>query len=378
MAGPGSAPAAPSLAGFDPDAAAAAWLERLNPHLLQASVALSQAAHLRWAVDLALSLMVCWLLARSGLLDRLQSALERERPRPWLVSAACAALLAAVLTVAGGLLETSPPLLLQMLGVNVLAAVLLVPLLLALVRRSPGWWWVSSGALAALLIFAAVWLPYALASGPAALPRAPEGPARAGLVQLIHEAHLPAQEVYVSPSAQVDADVTGVAGRARVVVTGGMLQTASPAEMRASVGHLMGHFAHMDQLGLGVLLALLTLVGLWLSSALFRPAAKLMGAGASASPADPAALPVLAALLIAWMALTLPVRNGYVRAINVGADQYSLDHAHEPDGLALSLVKAWNGDDPDPPALEQVLFYDHPPLKDRLRHAMAWKAAHAR
>ncbi len=362
------------MAAADPRAATAQWLAQLDPHLLHIAGHAADAAHRRWAFGVAAGLTACWLLTRSGLFRRLQSALERDQPRPWTAAAACAGVLAFALSLTSGALQRSPAAFLSAAAVNAIVAAVLAPLLLMLMRRSPRRWWAWASALAAVAILAVVWGPYAAASGPVPLPVMPAGPARSGLLQMMHAARLPAGEVYVSPSARIDADVTGLPGRARVVLTRGTVEQASPAEIKASVGHLMGHFAHGDQLGFALLVAALTAIGLGLCAALFRPAARLMGAG-KARPEDPHALPVLAAIAIVWMALCLPIRNGYIRWINVRADQYSLDHAREPDGLALSLVKAWNGDRPAPSAADEWLFYDHPSLKSRIAHAMAWKAA---
>jgi STE24 endopeptidase len=67
----------------------------------------------------------------------------------------------------------------------------------------------------------------------------------------------------------------------------------------------------------------------------------------------------------------------YLRWANVRADDYSLDLAREPDGLASVLVKEWDHAGVDPGLLGEAIFYTHPPLRDRLIHAMAWKMTHA-
>jgi Zn-dependent protease with chaperone function len=86
--------------------------------------------------------------------------------------------------------------------------------------------------------------------------------------------------------------------------------------------------------------------------------------------------------VIGGATLTLAALAGaaYLRWANFGADAYSLDHAREPDGLAAVIEDEWRRD-PDhdavaPSPLETALFYSHPPLKDRIAHAMAWKAVH--
>jgi STE24 endopeptidase len=69
--------------------------------------------------------------------------------------------------------------------------------------------------------------------------------------------------------------------------------------------------------------------------------------------------------------------GGYLRWANVRADAYSLDHAREPDGLAAILEREWDHQSLDPSPVERALFYTHPPIADRIAHAMAWKASQA-
>ena len=72
----------------------------------------------------------------------------------------------------------------------------------------------------------------------------------------------------------------------------------------------------------------------------------------------------------AWMALAQPLALAWDRAINLRADRFSLEHAHEPDGLAMKLVRE-NGLQPlDPPLFERLITCSHPPLKARLDQAM--------
>jgi STE24 endopeptidase len=242
-----------------------------------------------------------------------------------------------------------------------------------LIRRRPRTWpWIAGGLLG-LAIFAAGWGPYALSAGPAASPL-PPGPARAALLRLIADARIPARQVYVAADPGFMVDVTGGFGQAKVVV-GPRLLAAPLPEVTALTGHLMGHFAHGDVLAVYLIEAALTVLGFVAMRRLFRPAARLLGAG-TAGPADPEGLPALAALALVAMAVAAPISAGYLRWANVRADAFSLDHARAPDGLAAALERDWNHESVDPSPVERAIFYTHPPLKSRLEQAMAWKAAH--
>src|SRR5262249_36605205 len=154
---------------------------------------------------------------------------------------------------------------------------------------------------------------------------------RDGVMRLIADAHLSARQVYLSKSPAVDGDVTGLPGEARVVVNQGMLDHASVPEMRAALGHLAGHYTHGDQFGYALLLAALTAGALAAVRFGFAPAVRIFRPSGLAGVADPAGLPLWLMILVAWTALATPALRGYDRAINVRADQFSLDHAREPD-----------------------------------------------
>lgn len=375
------------MTAFDPNAAADAWIAHLAPAARAAAEANTAWAETTSLVQIGLVLVVCLFLIRSGLAARVRPALEQRGMSRWTAEIAGAALLAASIALvtaplsalsaarthpgtgwAAGLMQT-----LRAEAPLVLLASLAAPLWLLLIRRAPRAWGAIAGGALGLMVFAALWLPYAGASGPAALPTAPPGAAREGLLSLVRDTRVPASEIYVSSFTGIDADVTGTARRARVVVSNGLWRKASPAELRASIGHLIGHYRHGDELSLALLLAALILAVFLLVQVLASWLARPLGLD---GPGEGAALPLLTALFIVLASLGVVVDHGFIRWINVRADQYSLDHAREPDGLALALLREWKGERVDPSPLQEALFYDHPSLKSRLVHAMSWKAAH--
>ena len=377
------------MTGFDPAAAAAAYVQRLPAAVLDIAPAQTAWNETLLAASVVVALLAAFTIARLGVLERLRDGLEAAGRPAWMTDAACAgaamglvgvalALLAPISAAhAGGGASTLTALIeaLRQAAVLGLAGALFAPPLYALMRRLPRLWAPLLGSLAAILVFAALWLPFAEASGPAQLPAAPAGPARAGLLRLISDTGLQASEVYVSANPAIDADVTG-AGPARVVVSHGLWSLASPEELRASVGHLIGHYIHHDQLSIAILLAILMLglvMAIWVLTA---PVSRLMGLKDVQDPADPLAAPAVIAVAIVYLCLAVALDHTFIRAINVRADQYSLDHAREPDGLAQALLREWKGEAVDPSPLQEALFYDHPSLQSRLEHAMRWKAAH--
>jgi STE24 endopeptidase len=101
-----------------------------------------------------------------------------------------------------------------------------------------------------------------------------------------------------------------------------------------------------------------------------------MGADTVRGLADPAGLPILAVILGVLGLLGQPATNSLIRIAESDADQYSLVHFNEPDGLSKALVKTIEYRAATPGRVEEILFYDHPAVGRRIRHAMDWKAAH--
>jgi STE24 endopeptidase len=98
--------------------------------------------------------------------------------------------------------------------------------------------------------------------------------------------------------------------------------------------------------------------------------------GGARGIADPAGLPVLAAITATLGLLATPINNTISRTMEADADSFSLRVANEPDGLSEALVKTIEYRASSPSRLEEVIFYDHPSVERRVRKAMDWKAAH--
>jgi STE24 endopeptidase len=230
------------------------------------------------------------------------------------------------------------------------------------------------GSLVAALIVAVIWLPYALSAGSPTTP-APPGAVRDGLTRLIAGSGVPAHGVFLATDPSFMADVSGGFGRAKVSI-GPSLASGPPAEARAIIGHIMGHYIHYDILIFSLVLGLTMLLGFFAVAWFAAPLARLIGAKQVVSAADPEALPAAAIILMVAMVGAGLAGAGYLRWANVRADTFSLDHAREPDGLAAVIEQEWDHQSVDPSPPEEALFYTHPAMTGRLRHAMAWKAAH--
>ena len=371
------------MSGFDPAAATAAYLASIPPAVRQAAAIHTAEAHGLAEFHLLAVLVACAVILIGGALPRVRDGLVARGVAPWVADWAAVHLFAGMVLLGwatGDVIWSwssidagaAPP---TPYGLWYAAVVLGVPALAGLAQLFPRRWWAWGGAAFTGLAMLIVWGPFLARSGPAGLPPVPAGTVRDGLVRLVQDTGLKASDIYLSPDRIVDADVTGAPGRPRVVITQGLLDQASPAQARASVGHLIGHYVHLDQLWLALTIGVLGLGCAYAVHRLFRPVVRWLGRDALA-PGDPAGLPVAVAVAAVYLALAGVAYNGVIRAINVRADQYSLDHAREPDGLAQSLLAAGRNDKADPSLIEELVYYDHPSLKSRIAHAMRWKADH--
>jgi STE24 endopeptidase len=256
-----------------------------------------------------------------------------------------------------------------------------VGLLYALIRRLPKLWWVLAGGLAALSFL------FMLVIGPVFIEPlfnrytpAPPGAVRDAVVALAEKAGVPHDKIYIyngsKQSNRYTANVSGLGASARVAMSDVMFaKGADIAEVRGVVGHEMGHYKHVHVIWSAVVLSLLAIALFGLIQFMFPFAAAWLRADVD-SIADPAGLPIIAALMAVLTLLATPILNTMTRFEEADADSFSLRYANEPDGLSKALVKTIEYRASSPSTLEEILFYDHPSVEHRVRKAMDWKAAH--
>ena len=69
------------------------------------------------------------------------------------------------------------------------------------------------------------------------------------------------------------------------------------------------------------------------------------------------------------------ILNSIIRIHESEADAFGLAAAKEPDGFAMTAMQLSEYRKIEPSPLEEILFYDHPSGRTRVRMAMDWKAA---
>jgi STE24 endopeptidase len=388
-------------AAFDPAAATAAYLATLTAAQHARAQAYTQGGHwlLLWGalVDVAVFLIIL----RSGLLVRARTATGWKRPRPWL---AVAAVIAAASVLGFGLSlpwniyahwwrETqyglsSQPFVgwlgeqLLSLPIGILGLLILLEPMYLLMRRAPRTWWIwSGGIVAAFIMFALVVSPVLVEPLFNTYRPAPPGPVREAIVQMAQANGVPSDKIYVydgsRQSNRYTANVSGLFGTARIAMSDVMFkQGADLAEVKAVVGHEMGHYVEGHAVRYALLFGAIAILALFLIDRLQPVVLRLAGGKGVGGIEDPAGYPVIGLLFTVLAVLGAPVVNSITRVGEAQADTFSLQHVREPDGLARALVKTIEYRAATPSPLEEILFYDHPAVGSRVRKAMEWKAAH--
>lgn len=271
----------------------------------------------------------------------------------------------------------------------VVISTFLVWLLYAVIRGSPRRWWFYFWLLSLpLLVLAILLMP--LVVDPLFhkfVPLAEKDPAlAAGLEQMVQRARqdIPVERIFwmgaSEKSTALDAYVTGIGASKRIVVWDTTIAKMNRPQIVAVVGHEMGHYVlnHMWK-GLtfgAVLLFVFFYLGFrCIGGMLNRWGDKWKIRGVN----DWASLPAMLLLLTLFDFCANPIESAFSRRLEHQADQYAVEVTHSltPDSgqvaaQAFQVLGETDLSDPDPNPVAVFLFYDHPPIPDRMRFCLTY------
>jgi STE24 endopeptidase len=383
---------------FDVERATEAWLELLSPEQRAQSDAYFEGGYwlALWSVLYGLGVMA--LLLWSGASRRLRDWAERVSRRPWLSVAVYAAVFLAATFVLNlplsiyadflrehqyGLSNLSFPGWLSEqlidLAVSLVLGSLAITIVYVFLRRTGRCWWVWATGLAFVFtLFLDLIEPVFIAPLYNDYKPLADGPVRDAVLALARANEIPTEHLaWFDASKQttrISANVSGLAGVARISLNDNLLNQTSLPEIRAVLGHEMGHYVLNHPFKLAVYFTLLygiafAVVAWALDAALARwgPALSLR------DRADPAALPLLVAIFsIVWFVLT-PFTNSVVRSVEAEADAFGINAAREPEGFAMAAMRLSTYRKLRPGPLEEFVFFNHPSGYDRVHRAMIWR-----
>jgi STE24 endopeptidase len=249
----------------------------------------------------------------------------------------------------------------------------------AAVRRTGARWWVwATGLLFVVLMTVQLVAPVYLEPLLNDYKPLPEGPIREAVLSLARANQVPTNHVeWFDASKQttrVSANVAGLLGTTRIALNDNLLNKTSLPEIKAVLGHEMGHYVLNHEWKGSILLSLLVGLALALLAMVFDLALKRWGGRLKlADRADPAALPLAVLLISVILFLLTPIQNLITRSYEGEADAFGLNASREPYGWAMSAMRLSTYRKLEPGKFEEFLFYDHPSGYERVRAAMIWQ-----
>jgi STE24 endopeptidase len=381
------------------DAATRAYLERLSPQAVEQSRAYFEGGYWLQLWNYLAGIAIAALLLARRHSDRMRERAQRIGRKAFFRDALFGAYFAVASFVLGlplviyqgyfrehqyGLAtQTFVPWFTEQLvalAVNVIVSAVAVAILYAAIRRTGRNWWawgagISTVLLVVLIVVAPVWIdPLFNTYRPVSNEEV-----RSAVLAMAKADGVPAADVYEFDASRqttrVSANVAGLLGSASVRLNDNLLRCSLP-EIRAVMGHELGHFVmnHVYKMVLEFSLVILFgfLLSRWAMDRLLARYGERLGLG---GVGDVASLPMFLAVFSTYLMLATPLTNTLIRTQEVEADRFGLNLSREPHGFAEAQLKLAAYRKPDPGALEEFVFYDHPSIRNRIHDAMQWREA---
>jgi STE24 endopeptidase len=273
--------------------------------------------------------------------------------------------------------------------ISFVVGIILVWILYAVIRSSPRrWWfyfWLVSIPLGVVFIFLTPLVIDPLFHK--FEPLAQKAPAlTVSLERMVQRAgrEIPPERMFWMGAGEkttsLNAYVTGIGASKRVVVWDTTIAKMTTPQIVFVAGHEMGHYVlnHIPK-GLTFFAGLL-FVFFYMGHRFVAWTISRWGSGWGIRSLDDwASLPVLLLLLTVLLYLASPVISAVSRHFEHQADQYGLEVTRglTPDSAqvaaqAFQILGAVDLEDPDPYPADIFMYYDHPPVRDRVRFALAY------
>ena len=382
---------------FDVDRATEAYLNLLSPEQRELSNAYFEGGYWLQLWGFLYGLGVAALLLWSGISQRFREFARRVSTRLWLQTWIYALLFVVALFVlnlpwsiyADFVREHQYGLATQGFGgwfgdalKSLLVSMVVAPLLLmaiyAAVRRAGARWWVwATGIFFVFAIFAMMLAPVYVEPLFNHYKPLRAGAARDAVLSLARANQIPTDNVVEFDASRqttrISANVAGFAGTTRVALNDNLLDKTSLPEIKAVLGHEMGHYVLNHGLRLVIYLTLVIGFGLWFTHRVFDSLlARWGGRLHLEGRADPAALPLAVAIVSLFFFLATPLTNSITRQAEAEADAFGLNAAREPNGFAMAAMRLSTYRKIHPGPLEETIFFDHPSGYTRVHGAMVW------
>jgi STE24 endopeptidase len=259
---------------------------------------------------------------------------------------------------------------------------LFVGLLYLIFRKAPRTWWLwGTVASLAFIAFGTMIAPVYLAPMFNTYTSVPEGPMRQQILSLARANGIPADDVYWFDASRqtkrISANVSGLGATTRITLNDNLMNRSPGEGIQAVLGHEMGHYVLNHVYKMILAFGVIALCGFAFTAWAFNRIVLRWGSGLGISGiADPAGLPLLAAIVSLWFFLMTPMTNSLIRTQEAEADIFGLNASRQPDGFANTAMQLSEYRKIHPGKWEEVFFFDHPSGWNRVHMAMAWKKEH--
>jgi len=265
---------------------------------------------------------------------------------------------------------------------QLLVSAIVLPLVLvavyAAVRRAGDRWWVwASGIAFVFSLISQMFAPVYIAPLFNDYKPLRAGNVREAILSLARANQIPTDQVVEFDASRqttrISANVAGFAGTTRVAMNDNLLNKTSEPEIKAVLGHEMGHYVLNHGLRGTIYISIVLVFGFWFTHRLLDRLLARWGFDLGLEGRDdPAALPLAAAILSLFFFLVTPLTNSMIRQAEAEADAFGLNAAREPNGFAMAAMRLSTYRKIHPGPLEEAIFYDHPSGYTRVHGAMIW------
>lgn len=168
-----------------------------------------------------------------------------------------------------------------------------------------------------------------------------------------------------SETKKANAALAGLGHTRRVLLGDTLLEQFTPDEVDVVFAHELGHHVHGHLVKMIAIHVVTALAGFWLVDVLLRHAAPALGYESFSAPA---ALPMVLLVLSLFGLLLTPIDNALSRWFERQADRYALARTGNAPAFRSAFIKLArvNKANPDPHPVIAWLFYDHPPIRQRV------------
>ncbi len=259
---------------------------------------------------------------------------------------------------------------------------LALTVLYGVIRKVKNSWWVwGTGVSVLMLMFLTFIQPVYLNPLFNDYKALEDGPLRTSIMSMARANDIPGDDVYwfdaSRQTTRISANVSGFMGTTRISLNDNLLNRTSPEEIKAVMGHEMGHYVLNHGVKLIMEFGLLLAFGFAFVAWAFNGAVGRWGQNWDVRDVgDTAGLPLFAALLSIYFFAVTPVSNSIIRINEAEADNYALNVSGQADGFARVAMRLSEYRKISPGSLEKFIFYDHPSGRERVYKSMLWKSEH--